>query len=378
MSQIATENLSVGANQSNKIHLKGLNGMRAIAALAVVISHTNMGLYEFGLANAASLDLAGYGVTLFFALSGFLITYLLLKEKEKTGTIAIKEFYIRRILRIWPLYYFYIGLCILFFLASGRSGEVNSSILFYLFMFPNIPFIGIAGSLMGLIGHYWSLGVEEQFYSFWPVLVNKSANVFKSLIAFVIIFLCVKFFCRVLDAKFGMHLLYQTLFIVRFDCMAIGGIGACLLFYTKYNKVINLLYSKYVQMICWAIFALVAFNKFHTASILDQEIFSVVTVIIILNVSSNNKSIINLDNKIFDFLGKISFGIYVYHPLMIAALGLLIKPIVINKEAKLILIYPSIIALTLVVAYLSYTYLELYFIKKKDKYSIVHSGSSKW
>src|SRR4051812_16240676 len=98
------------------LHFSGLNGLRAIAAIAVVFAHTTTGLYSFGLdcfifgkypdGNPKSTLLAGFGVSIFFALSGFLITYLLLEEKRQKE-INIKNFYIRRILRIWPLYYLY-------------------------------------------------------------------------------------------------------------------------------------------------------------------------------------------------------------------------------------------------------------------------------
>lgn len=99
------------------IFLPGLNGLRAIAAIAVVISHITLIFSTFGSdfklfgsddkGNPNAYLLASYGVTIFFVLSGFLITYLLILEKEKKP-INIKSFYIRRILRIWPLYYFYL------------------------------------------------------------------------------------------------------------------------------------------------------------------------------------------------------------------------------------------------------------------------------
>src|SRR5271155_5691395 len=98
------------------VYFSGLNGLRAIAALSVVFSHTTTSLNQFGLnpfiygkfpdGTTKTTLLAAFGVTIFFALSGFLITYLLLEEK-KTKEINIKNFYIRRILRIWPLYYLY-------------------------------------------------------------------------------------------------------------------------------------------------------------------------------------------------------------------------------------------------------------------------------
>ncbi|MAZ37152.1 MAG: hypothetical protein CL842_06855 [Crocinitomicaceae bacterium] len=98
----------------NIIYLPGLNGIRAIAAIAVVVSHITLSLDDIGLdsnifgtydsGKPRALDLAGYGVSMFFALSGFLITYLLWLEKEKQP-IQIRKFYLRRMLRIWPLYY---------------------------------------------------------------------------------------------------------------------------------------------------------------------------------------------------------------------------------------------------------------------------------
>ena len=89
-----------------KLHLKGLNGIRAIAAVSVVLSH--VALPGIKLPYVLSIGgLAQYGVTIFFTLSGFLITYLLFKEKEQTA-ISIRKFYIRRILRIWPLYFAYL------------------------------------------------------------------------------------------------------------------------------------------------------------------------------------------------------------------------------------------------------------------------------
>lgn len=91
------------------IHLPGLNGLRAIAALSVVIAHsTQEGISDFGLPWLFNIPLAGYSVTLFFVISGFLITYLLVNEFDRTDTVNVGKFYVRRILRIWPIYYLFI------------------------------------------------------------------------------------------------------------------------------------------------------------------------------------------------------------------------------------------------------------------------------
>src|ERR1051326_1775359 len=96
--------------ETGKVYFPGLNGLRFLAAFAVVITHVELLKGQVGLpnhwTNPVIFNLGGLGVYFFFVLSGFLITYLLLAEKDKTGTIRIGNFYIRRILRIWPLYYF--------------------------------------------------------------------------------------------------------------------------------------------------------------------------------------------------------------------------------------------------------------------------------
>ncbi|MFM7901642.1 MAG: efflux RND transporter periplasmic adaptor subunit, partial [Bacteroidota bacterium] len=112
---------------------------------------------------------------MFFALSGFLITYLLLEEKKK-GEVNIRNFYIRRILRIWPLYYLFVALTLITTFFFDVSFEYKS-ILFYIFLLANIPFI--FGGHIPFLSHFWSLGVEEQFYSFWPWVVKKSKSILK-------------------------------------------------------------------------------------------------------------------------------------------------------------------------------------------------------
>ena len=99
-------------NKENSIYLPGLNGLRAIAALSVVIAHISQdGIADFGLSLITELPMAGFGVTLFFVISGFLITFLLIKELKKTNTVSIGKFYLRRVFRIWPIYYLFIFIC---------------------------------------------------------------------------------------------------------------------------------------------------------------------------------------------------------------------------------------------------------------------------
>jgi len=357
------------------IHLTGLNGIRAIAAIAVVLSHINLGLGGFNLPAIPSLDLAGHGVTMFFALSGFLITYLLLHEKQKQE-IDIPKFYLRRILRIWPLYFLYLFISIVVAYQAGISNEPwPSSVVYYIFLAANVPFI--FGGALPFIAHLWSIGVEEQFYLFWPLIIkNSRRRTLMTVVIFALIFSLLRIICRFIEYKWGNPLPYLIIQVIRFDCMAIGGLGA-ILFYNQNKLFKHIVYLKVLQILSWLVIVLLAFNKFHIASVIDPEIISMVTVVIIVNVCSNPGTVISLNNFVFNFLGKISYGIYVIHPLIIFAYSKILNKMYIPVTAKYILIYTGVVMLTIAVAYLSYEFYEKRFIKLKDKFSVVKSSGVK-
>ncbi|MFK7906760.1 MAG: acyltransferase family protein [Chitinophagales bacterium] len=362
------------------IYLKGLNGIRAIAALAVVISHITLGLDKFGLdpyvfgafedGKPRTLDLASYGVSMFFVLSGFLITYLLCKEKEKES-IDIKKFYLRRILRIWPLYYVYLFFCLVVIFLFGLDYH-GASIYYYVFYAANIPFI--MGTALPFLSHYWSLGVEEQFYMFWPWL-NKIEH--KKLII-VSVFLTI----LLIGTKISLHLfipntiLEVAIGVTRFHCMLIGAIAA-LLFYEKNNMFLKITTFKPLQLFAWGILFLVAINQYHLASFIDNEIITIISAIIIIG-QVTDKGVISLENALFDYLGKISYGIYVIHPLLIFLFSKVWVNISSYSLLNYFIVYTGVVLGTVLIAHLSYNYLEKPFLLLKTrKFSVVKSSASK-
>lgn len=362
---------------SSKIFLPGLNGIRAIAALAVLISHINNRMEYFGLPKKELLDLAGYGVTMFFTLSGFLITFLLLKELEKTGDVAIKKFYMRRVLRIWPLYYLYLLMVIC---LEGFS-SIQWPILFYLLMIPNFKnsFNGIINTVVGtkttsfMVGHYWSLGVEEQFYAFWPWIVKRGKYLLQILILFPVFYVLLKLALRVFHAPYNVLVFVNY---TRFGCLAIGALGAYLYFHHKQK--FAFLNHKAIEILAWLFFVVVALNKFHLTSIIDHEIISVFTLIIIFNQVNNEGKIISLENKVFDYLGKISFGLYVYNPLVIYLMSLLYtKMALVNQWYTVPMIYVFVTLAVIAIAHLSYNFYEKPFLKLKTSFTTIHSASSR-
>ncbi len=362
------------------VYLSGLNGIRAIAAIAVVFSHIILNLEDFGLyahflgtqanGNPQTWNLAGYGVSMFFTLSGFLITYLLWTEKEKQP-IQIKKFYLRRILRIWPLYYTYMILCfIVYFIFSIEYN--TDSIYYYLFYGANIPFI-IGGGLP-FLGHFWSLGVEEQFYMFWP-WVNKLKK--KNIILFVISLITL-----LISAKIYLHffipnsLLESIIHVTRFHCMLIGALAAIL--YKNENKLfITITTNKLAQLISWGVMILVAINQFHIASFLDNEFITTITTIIIIG-QITKKGLISLENPILDFLGKISYGIYVIHPLLIFLFSKILKEITPFPILNYFIVFTSILSATIILSHLSYKYLEAPFLRLKNKkFTVINSSGTR-
>ena len=331
------------------VYLPGLNGLRAIAALSVLIAHVSQeGIADFGLPKFVNLPMAGYGVTLFFVISGFLITFLLIKEMGKTQTVSIGKFYLRRILRIWPIYYLFIIVSLSVFLCFGLSNQILvKELWFYLFFAANIPFITYQGIM--ILVHYWSIGVEEQFYLFWPLLVRISkSKLLKVALIIFILFFSAKILFWVLYGPSS--IIYRFFMVTRFHCMMIGAIAAIL--YSSKNEIfMRFSTNKFTQGFAWLMFVLMG------------QIVS-------------GKKIFNLETRLFDFTGKISYGIYIVHPLVIFLLSYCFKYIDVNMIAKYFLVYSSAVIFTILIAWLSYRYYETPFLKLKRRFMIVKSSNS--
>ncbi len=146
-------------------HFKQLDGLRFVAVFLVLIIHfaTIIGMH---------FSAGYYGVELFFVISGFLITTILLKTEEPFG-IAYKKFIGRRTLRIFPIYY--LTIFILFIIGNKYVHEYLIYCLTYTYnyIYFKVP--------VNSISHFWSLGVEEQFYLFWPFLILSLRNNLKLL-----------------------------------------------------------------------------------------------------------------------------------------------------------------------------------------------------
>lgn len=354
---------------NKRIHLPGLNGLRAMAALSVMWGHTFQSVFGNWGVNGIELPVVADGVTMFFVISGFLITYLLLNEENQSNNVNIPKFYMRRILRIWPIYYAYL---IIALTVTASWSEPN--IGYYLFFGANIPFIVAAG--IWPIVHYWSIGVEEQFYLFWPWLVKVTHGKYMRLLCIALTLCCIWLICKWgIYFTWGTTTAYRFFAVTRFDCMMIGAIGA-ILYFTK-NKTFNrLLGNRFIGIICLILlFFSQIWADFIPAPARPQvlAIFSLVCIM-----SQLHNPIINLENRICDFVGKISYGIYVIHPLLIFLLSSLYYNNRFNLpySVEVGLIYIVVTTATILTAWLSYRFFETPFLRLKNRFAIVHSQNS--
>jgi peptidoglycan/LPS O-acetylase OafA/YrhL len=159
--------------------------------------------------------------------------------------------------------------------------------------------------------------------------------------------------------------------------MAIGGIGAYYLF--NKNEKIKLLFSNALLI---ASIVLIIFLVYFTPQIIQDGmylVYSVLFLIVILNVSSNPDCIIKLENKVYKVLGNISYGIYMYHLIVIAMVfGLLKKTgfIIDDGFTSQLVVYSLTILFTVIISWLSYSYFEKWFLNLKHRFTIIKSGSN--
>lgn len=379
---------------AGRVYFPNLNGLRFIAALLVIIHHVEQIKSIYGLSNnfsASSVQIFGeLGVILFFVLSGFLITYLLLEEENRTGTIVIRNFYLRRILRIWPLYFLLVALALLvlpnfpmFVLPDYDRADIYSNlpqkILLYLFFLPNL-----VSPLYGIVPYAsltWSIGTEEQFYLTWPVIL-KSIKKYRLLLMFLIVagYLLV---ARLLYSSRTDFLPFKYEFTAfwstfNIDSMAIGGFFAMLL-HAK-SPLLKYFQNKYLFYFALALTSILLYQGIHFPILmvnglkfeyLYKEFYSLWFGILILNFASNQEIRISLETKSLHYLGKISYGLYMYHPIAIViSLNLLLW----SNQVTSLWLYMLSLGITILIAGMSYRYYESFFLHFKSKYTRVASG----
>lgn len=352
-------------------YLPGLNGIRAIAATIVVLWHSDQFARFFGLTpnGFSSSGMAGSAVTMFFVLSGYLITLLLIKEKQRFGTIDVARFYGRRILRIWPVYYLTILLGVLMTTAGMGNDDADSARVFlYVIFLPNLAYA--SGIAIFLITPLWSVGVEEQFYLLWPWVVRRSQNLPRSLAQIILLYAALKTAARFLENG----PIYSFLTMTSIDAMAIGGMYAWML---TSNTGLEIAFSRKLQVLCWAtLLGGIIYKPLTITNLIDPEIHALIYGILILNVSANPRTLISLENPVCNFVGRMSYGLYAYHVLVICSIGPAMAPSIAKMEPswlRALVAIGTCYFTTLFLAYLSHHLWERRFLFWKQRLAKISS-----
>ena len=355
--------------QHRKQFFPEIETLRAIAVLMVLVSHFIPTESEY------YVPYMWYGVQLFFTISGFLITYILIgniQSGDLTRKKIIKNFFIRRILRLFPIYYLFV---IAFFILRNVfsiyiwKNEYN----WYFFTYLQNMYFFNQGALNSSFSHLWSLGVEEQFYLVWPfilVFFNK-----KRLPLLFSTFISISIFTMV---AFSHVPEIGVLTSSNLHTLGIGALIAYFYFYkldsNLYHKVLKYRYIALLISLSGLLFTLtIGINSLRT-NILFREIFLMLTSgLIVFNsiVGWPNNLNFFFKSKVLMQIGKISYGIYLYHWVIPPVLAIIIGKVsflAFLQQENIFLNFILLTSYSILVAYLSFYLIEIRFLKLKERF----------
>jgi peptidoglycan/LPS O-acetylase OafA/YrhL len=326
----------------------------------------------------------GYlGVLAFFVLSGFLITPILVNMKERQTSSFFTKFYGRRVVRIFPLYYFYLAVVIILLIfdrsndpeVAGFYSQLRYAVLYiYDFFHASNAF-----RINPFLTHFWSLAVEEQFYLIWPLVIYFTP--FSHLKQVLIITIIVSFISRILFLTYITHqqipfLNANPIYVVyalptsHFEAFALGGLFA--LFVRSQKLILTfLLIAAFlvIGMITfrWSNgyydFTSLGYPPFMTGSYKAVWGYSLAYLIfagVLVNIRQGIFFPRIFNNQVLEYLGKISYGLYIYHFAVLYYLHKLIIPKSLYTPLSLIL--------TIFISILSYEFFEKKILLLKEKY----------
>lgn len=368
-----------------KVSFPNLDGLRFLCFLSVFLFHSFYTEYDYILRSGTYIfvkkDLFGngnIGVNFFFVLSGFLITYLLIEEKHFHGSISIGRFWLRRILRIWPLYFacvifgFYIFPLIKIYF--GETPHETAHILSYLTFTNNFDFIRYGLPDASVLGVLWSIAIEEQFYFAWPVLllVIPERHYMKLFAAIIIASWIFRYIVN-------QPLAYEHHTLSCMGDLAMGAAGAYLCRKENIRRRIEnaprlLIIFVYILFFIFFFFREPLLYSNFYIKIVERSVIAFVILLIILEQNFARHSFFKMkDFPLFSRLGVISYGLYCLHFIGILITITISKKLHTNTGVWNVLLaeMPVSLLLTILISRFSYTFYESRFLKLKEKFAYI-------
>ena len=368
-----------------KPYFENLDALRFLAAFSVFIFHffsEATALFDIDTSNSGYklvnllVSKGTLGVNFFFVLSGFLITYLILWERQQTKDFNIKHFLIRRTLRIWPLYFLIVFIGFVLFPAIFNGYETNHSLWHYMLFLANFDEIKVGlTDPINFLTAPWSVAVEEQFYIIWGLLLFAlhRLKMFKlwTVLVLTLLFSLVFSFINYNDVR----ILYYHTFSVMSN-IVIGSALALAYFQKKtwLIKLKNLNRWAIVLIYAMGFTMILAKNKIFAGpfAAIEQVGVSIFFAFIIFDQVYLKNSILKVGTlKGFNHLGKMSYGLYLFHLVVIFVCIQLLEETLLKFQATsgiLVLLLLSI-AGTYLLSYLSFKYFETPFLSLKKRFS---------
>lgn len=369
---------------SSKDYFYRLDTLRFLAFFLVFVNHITdftrfpptvgtQGTFFFTFFQVGDL-----GVGFFFVLSGFLITYLLEKERSRTGKISIKDFYIRRLLRIWPLYF--LALAIMIAVSSlFRGFTVYKTYIDWNEIISNIFFVGnifkaFYHTSNEMIAILWSIAVEEQFYFLWPVIYSFGRRHITYILAFGI---AVSMYFRYKYANQFPIREFFTLTVMAYLLIgALAGIHGPKL-KSKIAKrpimITTLSLIGFLALLSVRGFAFTySYPRWFIA--VDGPIFAILFALIILSAAFGGKERRdkNIFSRVTEYLGTVSYGLYIYHLIALTTILYIFQKLGFDRGDLSIVSFLVLAAVVfgsvVLVSSVSYRYFEKPFLKLKARF----------
>lgn len=363
-----------------KIYFENLDASRFFAFLLVFLAHCFISEDEYVKTSDSFNAMYNWGkigvlgLEYFFVLSSFLISSIILEEKKQRNSFHLKNFLIRRSLRVWPLY-FLILLIGFFAITAGNMLQVPVSPLppwpYLLFFVINFYIIQFGSEFLFFIAILWSISVEEQFYLIWSLFM-KFLNLRFDLFCWLLIVISIAF--RIYYQDDDSALYFHT--VSTLGNFGIGGLLAWGIHSrSKFISIVSAFSRKaviaiYLILVLSIIFyhqlmEIAAFQPF------SRCYFSLLFAYLILDQTMGQNRLFNMGRyQLINYLGKISYGLYCFHGVVVTLMILLLRQSLFKEGLLLSLfVLPLVIfLLSVLLSHLSYRYFEQYFLRLKERF----------
>jgi len=361
-----------------------LDSLRFVAFLGVFVFHAMPRTAEFYTASGIPAILAAvicgaissgaHGVDLFFALSAYLITSLLMRERETTGRLDVRNFYIRRVLRIWPLYFAFIFFAVALGLVVKSQYLGLAYVAGFSLLAGNWVYVLYALPLHSVALPLWSVSIEEQFYLTWPLIVRNASR--RMMAAFAVLLLVIATLARI-ALVFGRYpqaaIEYNT--VTRLDPIALGILLALasnrLPRFTTVHRFALIFASAATSVVIGMFGGLYPLDNSTVnqwGTIIGRPIIAIASVALLLAILGIRAKWIR--NRTLLYLGQISYGLYVVHLLGLKMARIVVRPEGLASSSAQLGVG---LGLTIILAALSYKYLESPFLRLKERFAHVAS-----